>query len=88
MQPMGSGTCRSAKGEWSMIDYSVVSRHLKDAVTAVHTVSGEAPVPHLPVELHLSKTPRAYRERVLKRVKQSRSPRPWDRHQSHQTGAR
>ena len=52
-----------------MIDYSLESRHVKEAVTLVQTVDSEAPLPHLPVELHLSKTPRADREKVLKKVK-------------------
>ena len=36
----------------------------------MQTADSVPPLPHLPVELHLSKSPRAYREKVLKRVKQ------------------
>ena len=74
-------------GNWSCIDYFVVSRHLQEAVKHLHTVGSEPPIPHLPVKLVLDAHPRQYRERVLKRIKQfplstpfGPAPRPpnWD----------
>ena len=73
MQAVGEyefGTCRSAQGNWSTIDYFVVSRHLQEAVQHLHTVGAGPPKPHLPVRLKLNANPRQYREQVLKRVKQ------------------
>ena len=64
------GTCRSPQGNWSCIDYFVVSRHLQEAVLHLHTVGSEPPKPHLPVRLTLAAHPRQYRERALKKVKQ------------------
>ena len=65
-----AGTCRSAQGRWSNIDYFICSRHLAEAVVHLHTVSEEAPKPHLPVRLKLDKRPRQYRELILKRIRQ------------------
>ena len=64
------GTCRSAEGKWSTIDYFIISRTLAQAAEAVHSVGSEPPIPHIPVRLQLSRCPRSYRERVLKRIKQ------------------
>ena len=47
LQAPWGGTCRSAEGRWSTIDYFVVSRQLIRAVEAVHTVGSEPPKPHL-----------------------------------------
>ena len=67
--PLG-GTCRSAEGRWSTIDYFVVSRQLAQAVEAVHAVGSEPPKPHLPIRLQLNRSPRSFKEWTLKRVKQ------------------
>lgn len=61
------GTCRSAIGNWSCIDYFILSRHLLPAVIATQLVRSEYPRPHLPIRLRLSEKPRQYREPVLKK---------------------
>jgi hypothetical protein len=70
------GTCRSPEGNWSTIDYFVVSRQVHISHQYVAIVGGEPPRPHLPTRIRLSVTPRAHRERTLKRVKQFPFYRP------------
>ena len=53
------GTCRSAAGNWSCIDYYVISRDLAQAATNTQLVDGEPPIPHVPVQLTLCKKPSA-----------------------------
>lgn len=65
-----AGTCRSRLGNWSTIDYIVVSRHLLPAVRSTEMVGSELPRPHVPIRLILDEKPRQYRERVLKRIQQ------------------
>ena len=62
------GTCRSRVGNWSTIDYFVVSRHLLPAVRSTELVGSEPARPHVPIRLILGEKPRQYRERVLKRI--------------------
>ena len=64
------GTCRSSQGNWSNIDFFVLSRHRQEAVLHLHTVGSEPPRPHLPLRLKLNAKPKEYKERVLKRIKQ------------------
>lgn len=68
LAPFG-GTCRSALGNWSDIDFFVVSRHLPPAVQYVHQVGSEPPRPPVPIRLKLMEKPREFRERVLKKAK-------------------
>ena len=65
-----TGTCRSCKGNWSTIDYFIVSRDLVQAVVALHILGSEPPMPHVPVRLKLARSPRSFKERVLKKMKQ------------------
>ena len=81
------GTCRSSQGNWSNIDFFLVSRQLQQAVEFVQCVGSECPKPHLPIRLKLNEKPRQFRERALKKVKQfpcyvpcgpPRAPPDWD----------
>ena len=69
VQASAFGTCRSASGIWSCIDYFVISRDLGQAVLGVQVVEGEPPIPHVPSQLRLSRTPRQYKELIMKKVK-------------------
>ena len=70
VQSVQGGTCRSAEGTWSNIDYFIVSRCLAPAVESVGLVSGEPSKPHVPVQLQLHESPKLYKELVLKKCKQ------------------
>ena len=81
------GTCRSAEGNLSSIDYLVMSRQMHLSHQCVSIVGTEPPRPHLPVRVKLHVAPRSFRERTLKKIKQfppftpmGPQPRPpdWD----------
>ncbi len=59
------GTCRSAGGKYSHIDYFVVSDGLAPSVTPAEVVTSEPAKPHRPVQLGLKGAPRAAMERHL-----------------------